>query len=339
MKQIILLLFIVVSLVSCQEKINDYVTISGHIENTEEKDSIIKVTATKYTKTIKVDSEGKFSDTLHIKKPNFYSFYLNPKTRFTVFLNKGDDLKLKGDATDLNNTLVFTGRGEFTNNYLLTRVKEVALLSNNTATLFALDSVAFNEKINAFEDKLSSLLANEKLDSTVANKEKQGLKGYLLSMRSRFQKEASMKIDFAKGKVSPKFKDLENFKGGTTSLDDFKGKFVYIDVWATWCKPCLAEIPALKELEEEYKGKNIEFVSISTDKPNKHKAWKDMIASKEMTGVQLYAGEDQSFMQAYQVSSIPRFIFIDAEGNIVNANAPRPSNKEAVKQLFESVGL
>ena len=62
------------------------------------------------------------------------------------------------------------------------------------------------------------------------------------------------------GTPSPAF-DYENHKGGTTSLESLKGKYVYIDVWATWCGPCIAQIPFLKELEKEYHGKNIEFVS------------------------------------------------------------------------------
>lgn len=339
MKQFITILLLTSVLFSCEEKINDYVSISGHIDNLEATDTIIRISATKYAKTIKIDSKGNFSDTLHIKKPNFHTFYLNPTTRFATFLTTGDELVLEGDAKDLNNTLSFKGRGEFTNNYLLTRVKEVASLSNNTSQLFALDSVEFYSKMNNFENKLSKLLNDKKLDSSVAVREKVGLKGYLRSMTSKYKKQHAMLITFAKGKPSPKFTDLENYKGGTTSLDDLKGKFVYIDVWATWCRPCLGEIPALKELEDEYKGKNIAFVSISTDKANKHEAWKNMIVSKGMSGIQLFAGEKQSFMQEYQIKTIPRFIFIDDKGNIVNADAPRPSDKVAIKSLFTEVGL
>ena len=67
------------------------------------------------------------------------------------------------------------------------------------------------------------------------------------------------------GSPSPKFSNYENFNGGTTSLDDFKGKVTYIDIWATWCLPCRGEIPALKELEKKFHGKDVAFVSISID--------------------------------------------------------------------------
>ena len=63
---------------------------------------------------------------------------------------------------------------------------------------------------------------------------------------------------------APNF-NLPNQNGETISLSDLKGKYVYIDVWATWCGPCIAEIPSLKKVEKLYHNKNIEFVSISID--------------------------------------------------------------------------
>lgn len=142
------------------------------------------------------------------------------------------------------------------------------------------------------------------------------------------------------GEPSPKFVNYENNTGGTTSLDDLKGKYVYIDVWATWCGPCIREIPALKNVEKQFHGKNIEFVSISIDKKKDYDKWKKMIVDKDLKGIQLIADNEwQSvFVKDYSIKGIPHFILIDPAGNIVNANAPRPSSTELVT-LIESLEI
>ncbi|MBD0832577.1 TlpA family protein disulfide reductase [Aestuariibaculum sediminum] len=144
----------------------------------------------------------------------------------------------------------------------------------------------------------------------------------------------------AKGEQSPHFDNYENFDGSTTSLDDLKGKYVYIDVWATWCGPCKREIPYLKEIEKQYHNKNIEFVSISVDTQNNRDKWKAMVEDKELGGVQLLADNafDSKFVQDYLIKGIPRFILLDPEGNIVTSNAPRPSNEKLI-DLFKELNI
>jgi peroxiredoxin len=66
-----------------------------------------------------------------------------------------------------------------------------------------------------------------------------------------------------KGTPSPEF-NFENHKGGTTKLSDIKGKYVYIDIWAT-LRACRQEIPYLQKIEKKYEDKRIAFVSISID--------------------------------------------------------------------------
>ncbi len=138
-----------------------------------------------------------------------------------------------------------------------------------------------------------------------------------------------------KGMPSPEFVNYENNAGGETSLKDLRGKYVYVDVWATWCGPCIGEIPSLKKVEKQYHGKNIEFVSASIDTPNAYDKWKSMIKEKELGGTQLLADNawQSKFVQDYAIDGIPRFILIDPEGNIVSADAPRPSNPELVTIL------
>ena len=93
----------------------------------------------------------------------------------------------------------------------------------------------------------------------------------------------------------------------------------------------------LKELEEKYAGKDIYFVSMSCDK-NK-KAWENMVKKDELKGIQLHMGTDRSFMDAYLINGIPRFILLDREGKIISANMTRPSDSRTAKRFDELLGL
>ncbi|MDH8702268.1 thiol-disulfide isomerase/thioredoxin [Dysgonomonadaceae bacterium PH5-43] len=129
------------------------------------------------------------------------------------------------------------------------------------------------------------------------------------------------------------FKDI---KGKKVSLSDFKGKLVYIDVWATWCGPCVREIPALKKLEEEYHSKNIVFMSISIDRDKDKQKWEDFVKKENLTGVQLFGGDasDDLLSSPYKVNAIPHFILIGKDGKIISEKAPRPSSSE-IKGLLD----
>lgn len=140
-------------------------------------------------------------------------------------------------------------------------------------------------------------------------------------------------------KASPQF-DYENQKGGKTSLESLKGKYVYIDVWATWCGPCLKEVPFLEKMEKQYQDKNIVFVSISVDNIKDRKKWSNLINQKQLGGIQLLADMDfnSEFIKGYAIKKIPRFILIDPNGNIVNFDAPRPSDSKLI-DLFNELKI
>ncbi|MEM7161325.1 MAG: TlpA disulfide reductase family protein [Bacteroidota bacterium] len=141
--------------------------------------------------------------------------------------------------------------------------------------------------------------------------------------------------NLAKGKPSPNF-EYESADGNQVSLTSLQGKLVYIDVWATWCGPCKREIPYLKEVEAQYHEKGIEFVSLSIDEQKNKQKWKDFVDAQELGGIQLLADNDwtSEFVRSYSITGIPRFILLDQNGNIIDADAPRPSNP-ALIQLFE----
>lgn len=138
------------------------------------------------------------------------------------------------------------------------------------------------------------------------------------------------------GKPSPDFKAVD-VDGKVWTLADFRGKYVYIDMWATWCNPCKKELPYLKELEKKFEGAQIVFLGLSTD-GDKDK-WEQMVRSGAMCGVQLHLGPRSSFQQAYNIKGIPRFILLDKEGKIINNDMSRPSSDDTVRILEALDGI
>lgn len=339
MKKLVVLL-LAISLFSCKKELKDYVTISGKIENSESK--VLLISSQDINKEIKLNEDGTFSDTLKVKQKGFYSL-TEGENRSVLFLDNGYELELTTDAKDFLNKLTYDGIGAETNNYI---VKKIKFSQNELGTpkdYFMLEKKDFDKKVTDLKTKLTEMLANKKdLDSMLVAQEEMSNQQMLEFLNQNYEAQNAHFAKFKKGTPSPKFVNYENFKGGKTSLDDLKGKYVYIDIWATWCAPCIIEIPALQALEKEFHSKNIEFVSISVDNVDglrgSKEEWKKMVAEKNLGGIQLYADKDfqSDFMVAFDVNAIPRFILIDPNGNIVDFDAPRPSDPK-LKALFNTL--
>lgn len=200
------------------------------------------------------------------------------------------------------------------------------------------------------EERLEGI-ANDTLRGEIVLSSANALKTYLgyLDMEQRYGKyiltgdqaarfkEVAVKLaqqDSKPGQPAINF-SYPDLNGKMTSLSDFKGKVVLVDVWATWCGPCKAELPALKKMEEELRGRDIVFMSVSVDEEKDKEKWKDFVAKEDLKGVQLFASGWSDIAKNYNIKGIPRFMVFDRKGNIVTIDSPRPSSKE-LKLLLES---
>jgi len=296
--------------------------------------------ANKPTDTIYVKSRGFSQMIVADKKGNFNAtfkvtdgmFKLEVDEQYAdLYLTNTSNIQVALDYKDFDNTIKFKGKGANENTFL---AAETLKKQDETAfepMMKAENLEALNAEVTKYKESIFALIP-QGLDAGFVAKYKgdveNGMKGLIQYLSAAFE------LKKLNGTASPSFK-YENHKGGFTSLEDLKGKYIYIDVWATWCGPCRQEIPFLQKTEEAYHGKNIEFVSISIDEQINHEKWNQFVKDKNLGGIQLLADKDwkSDFVQGYKINGIPRFILISPEGKIVNADAPRPSSPELVTLL------
>jgi thiol-disulfide isomerase/thioredoxin len=114
--------------------------------------------------------------------------------------------------------------------------------------------------------------------------------------------------------------------GSTVSMKNLRGKVVVIDFWATWCGPCVAEMPKMKDLYAKYRGKGVEFIGVSLDQPKEQGGLDKLKAFVKENGIewpQYYQGNfwDSEFSKSWGVNSIPCVFVVDAEGKLYSADA------------------
>ena len=197
-------------------------------------------------------------------------------------------------------------------------------------SLSTLNKDEFDENLSIYEKKMNSAL--EPLKKLNNYEEEQGkITQIVASWRERkddydnIPKNGDMSIDFS----------YPNISNEMISLSFFKGRLVYIDIWATWCGPCIAEIPSLKRLQKDYENMDIIFLSVSVDTDKE--AWKKMLTKDQLGGVQLWADGWSQITKSYAIFGIPRFMLVDKSGELIAADTPRPSSSEIRSMIDEKI--
>lgn len=205
-------------------------------------------------------------------------------------------------------------------------------------------------------DKLNELFANKELIVAVVGGSLQRyVSGYRITSKDSFSNDAKrleglidkIGVDEFKMSLLKDFKNLHfttigspipdvDFKdvdGKLVRLDQFKGDYIYIDLWASWCVPCIKEIPYLQQLEKDFADKNVTFISLSLD--DDKNAWKKKVKELNLQGNQWEVGQSE-LDKLMNVKGIPHFILYGPDGKLLMYNAPRPSSPQ-VREIFENI--
>ncbi len=255
----------------------------------------------------------------HPKKeeyPTFYSTIIQPQKYCTT------QLLQMGDGTEILSRYV-------TFNSLMFRDTTRSYKGFWALDMFCNDTI----KGAYIASNLGRLKTFDEVEAAIApHKKLLMLPGFQASYFAALKANAN----FKKGNPSFNF-TYPDVTGKNVSMKDLKGKVVLVDMWATWCGPCKAQIPALKQLETELHGKDIEFVSISVDEAKDHEKWKAFITKEQLGGTQLFATGWSEMAKYYEVTGIPRFMVFDKEGKIVSTNSPRPTDPELKELLLNTL--
>ncbi|MFZ4862914.1 redoxin domain-containing protein [Sphingobacterium sp. Mn56C] len=190
-------------------------------------------------------------------------------------------------------------------------------------------SRVFLDQVNMYSIKSADADGTEGLWRSLAPQLQQTEMG--MQILSRVKGMRSAKI----GDPAPDF-TLPDKDGNSVSLHDFKGKYVLLDFWATWCGPCLAEMPNVKAMYDRYKDKGFVVVGVSLDRQDTKAKWLTMIADYQYNWVQL---SDLKFWNSeaalrYNVNSVPTNYLIDPSGKVIAKNVKEQALRDKMDEIF-----
>jgi len=209
-------------------------------------------------------------------------------------------------------------------------------VSEDTLILVADSAIRRNERSATIREYLLAMNINRKMREN-------GLSPSMMKIVDDFKKdfptstylsfleeEYDKNMALGEGMIAKEF-EANDLKGEPFSLNDLKGKIVYMDIWATWCAPCLEEFKHSKKIIDHYKDDGqVVFLYVSVD--DDIERWKDFVAKgKAPSGIHVNNNTkvyDRSIYNLYRISGIPHYVLIDQEGKIKKNRASRPSQEQ-----------
>jgi thiol-disulfide isomerase/thioredoxin len=331
----ILAILLAISISGCKQEVKKSIsTIEVNVTNHKLLDSLIiydKEMSWEKKSILRFNSTNKVLDTMNIVQNKFYQIYsfINgvQSELGELILSKDSEVTIAINENRPFESIHYTGDFELSNNFLAYSKNHQNQLSE------VVKNGIKQEDLEILIQKKDTLIKNEGVSLNVVDT----LGTYVDTKFSDFTnilKKKNTKYLYKASLINEignnfSFTDIDN---NPVSLKDFYGKYIYIDVWATWCKPCKVEYVFLKELEEYFSNNDkLQIISISTDR--EFKKWDTYIKEKSIKGMQLYSGEKSDFVKFYDIGALPRFILLNKEGQIISPDEIRPSNSELLKKL------
>ncbi|MEI6853467.1 MAG: TlpA disulfide reductase family protein [Bacteroidota bacterium] len=312
-----------------------------------------------------ISPAGEFSIKQNIAGADFYKLEFDKNNFIMMILKPGEEVEISTDAKELMKDLKIKGSEE-----TMYVFKNQRLIDDSKFKMDSISSLSYQAMANPKRDSLMKIYNDEynKIEFNKAEALKEFMLTHTSSLANLFLPDAfpvednletyekmdtvlfakypsnyfvmnlHSKIRAAKrtriGSMAPDF-TLPDSSGTNVSLSSFKGKYVVIDFWASWCGPCMKEMPNVIKLYNDFHPKGLEILGVSLDKSRS--AWLNAIKTKNLVWPQV---SDVKFWQSivvpiYNVSAIPCTVLIDKEGRIIAKNLRGEELYNKVNELLK----
>lgn len=272
-------------------------------------------------------SDGKFTFKGTVETPYFHTIKINnDKSKRIHFFLENSKITINGDYNAMNEVnLTGSKEDSLFNQYEYAKIFEnktgLALINKHKNRAFAAFTAFYQFQVNQYPLDSVKLI----IDSFEGDAKKSLYYKHLDTLYNAMKRVAVTK-------VAPNF-TIPDTSGTKVSLTDFRGKYVLIDFWASWCAPCRAENPKLVNVYNQFKDKNFTIIGISVDKDRQ--GWLNAIKEDNLTWTNLsnLAGWD-AVSKEYGIKSIPQNILVDPRGVIIGKNL---SSEALIKKLNDTI--
>lgn len=347
MKNFLLLALVFTSFYSTAQK----TTLSGEIKNSFQDWVYVRhfVTEGQKRKLVVLDSakinDGKYAMEFQLDQSRTVQFY-DGNEFASVRMNPGDNIKMNLNANYFDETIRFHGdRADVNNmmvNYYLSNERIMGAIWSEIGGIAEEDTSAALIAVEKLTNELKGLVETMRSDFPEIEDDLVDRLQQIDGLLERIPKMMKNNIQFSKMEksvVGQAFLDATgtDLAGKEAKISDFYGKPVVLDFWATWCGPCMYEMPFMGPIEETFEGKvNIVAVAVWDDEGKWSKKAPELGFSNNIF---LSREQSKEIQELYMINGIPRYMLLDAKGNVVSINAERPSGglKKQLEDYLEEI--
>ena len=349
-------------------------TINFTIEELEGEDVVLELLSSN-PKRVQLDTvktkDGKGFFNHETERTSFYQVYVPGKNGEIIFTaNPGDTIEIEANAKNIYSSSRIGGTKENERlDSLITLIKATKFYTDSLQTVFK--NAQSKQMHYALQESFQNLYGNAKMkeEAFVINfiRKNPGQYSNLLAVNSlnklrhrkifqlvdsalvknfpanedvlKFHESIENRYPPSVGKKAPNFTLLDT-NDEKISLSDFKGKYILLDFWATWCGPCIKEIPNLKRIYKNFGGEKFEVISVCHDRnnPDAKRTWKKINEQHGATWTQVYDAGGLATAKNYKITHYPTMLVLGPDGKIIDAgNHIRGENAyQIIKKLLEN---